>query len=73
MPEVAGLVEPGFEPVREAFEANLAEGRDVGAAVAVDLHGRPVVDLCGGRFDLAASAWSSGSAFPSPKRFESRP
>jgi CubicO group peptidase (beta-lactamase class C family) len=56
MPEVGGFVEPGFEPVRQAFEANLAEGREVGAAVAVHLHGRPVVDLWGGRFDLAGEA-----------------
>src|SRR6266567_5133785 len=48
---VSGTVAPGFEPVREAFERNFAEHGDVGAAVAVYRHGRPVVDLWGGLAD----------------------
>jgi len=46
-----GTVVPGWEPVRDAFEANLASGREVGAAVAVYHHGLPVVELVGGTFD----------------------
>ena len=46
-----GTVVPGWEPVRDAFEANLASGREVGAAVAVYHHGLPVVELVGGSFD----------------------
>jgi CubicO group peptidase (beta-lactamase class C family) len=47
----SGTVAPGWEPVRDAFEANLASGREVGAAVAVYRHGVPVVELAGGSFD----------------------
>jgi CubicO group peptidase (beta-lactamase class C family) len=41
-------VEAGFEGVRSAFEANLYEGRDVGASCCVYWKGRKVVDLAGG-------------------------
>lgn len=51
MPEIDGYTAPGFEPVAEAFAANFAEGSEVGAAVSVYLHGRPVVDLWGGLAD----------------------
>ena len=46
-----GTVKPGFEPVRDAFAANLSSGADVGAAAAVFIDGEPVVDLWGGYFD----------------------
>ena len=45
---IHGFVDAGYERVRDAFEANFAEDGDVGAAVAVYRHGRPVVDLWGG-------------------------
>lgn len=48
---VHGFVEPGFESVREAFAANLAEGLDTGASFAVVQDGRVVVDLWGGHAD----------------------
>ncbi|MFH8803025.1 serine hydrolase domain-containing protein [Streptomyces sp. NPDC017936] len=48
MTTIDGEVAPGFEPVREAFTANFARHGDVGAAVCVYRHGRPVVDLWGG-------------------------
>ncbi|MEU0566856.1 serine hydrolase domain-containing protein [Nonomuraea sp. NPDC005983] len=51
MTEIGGQTAPGFEGVREAFAANLAEGQEVGAAVGVYLHGEPVVDLWGGVAD----------------------
>jgi CubicO group peptidase (beta-lactamase class C family) len=50
---IEGVVEPGFEPVREAFAANFAERDDIGAAVCVYRDGRPVVDLWGGLADPA--------------------
>lgn len=51
--EIRGTVEPGFEEVRDAFEQNFTERGDVGAAFAVYVEGRPVVDLTGGvRTDL---------------------
>jgi CubicO group peptidase (beta-lactamase class C family) len=45
---VAGFVEPGFEPVRDVFEANFEHHGEVGAAFCVHRHGRIVVDLWGG-------------------------
>jgi CubicO group peptidase (beta-lactamase class C family) len=51
--DVQGTVEPGFEGVREAFERNFAEHGEVGAACALYVGGRPVVDLWGGVADAA--------------------
>ena len=51
MTEIHGFVQQGFEPVRDAFAENFAEGRDAGAAVTVYQHGRPVVDLWAGVAD----------------------
>jgi len=48
---VTGLVEPGFEAVREAFASNFERGREIGAAFCVHLEGRKVVELYGGSFD----------------------
>ncbi len=52
---VAGTVAPRFERVREAFERQLAEGKHVGAAVAVYHKGEPVVDIWGGLADQASA------------------
>src|SRR5713101_5311037 len=43
---------PRFSRVREAFEQNFASG-EVGAALAVTIDGRPVIDLWGGYADAA--------------------
>ncbi|MFD3413386.1 serine hydrolase domain-containing protein [Streptomyces cyaneofuscatus] len=51
MTTINGEVAPGFEPVREAFMANFTQHGDIGAAVCVYQHGRPVVDLWGGVAD----------------------
>ncbi|MFI6561151.1 serine hydrolase domain-containing protein [Streptomyces sp. NPDC050534] len=51
MTMIDGEVGAGFEPVREAFEANFSQRGDIGAAVCVYQHGRPVVDLWGGVAD----------------------
>ncbi|KOT44750.1 esterase [Streptomyces caelestis] len=51
MTTIGGETASGFEPVREAFEANFARHGDIGAAVCVYQHGRPVVDLWGGIAD----------------------
>jgi CubicO group peptidase (beta-lactamase class C family) len=48
-----GFVHDKFEPVREAFEANLASGADVGASFCATLEGETVVDLWGGYADEA--------------------
>ena len=48
---VTGLVEPGFESVRDAFTHNFERGRETGSALCVHVAGRKVVDVCGGWFD----------------------
>ncbi len=48
-----GFVDAGFEPVRDAFEKNFADGFEVGASFAVAIDGKPVVDLWGGFKDQA--------------------
>ncbi|WP_031509300.1 serine hydrolase domain-containing protein [Streptomyces megasporus] len=51
MADVQGTVADGWEPVRDAFRANLTERGDRGAAVAVYRDGQKVVDLWGGLAD----------------------
>jgi CubicO group peptidase (beta-lactamase class C family) len=46
-----GSADPAFAAVREIFEASFADGHNWGAAVAVVIGGRPVVDLWGGVAD----------------------
>ena len=61
MPAVTprGLVERGFEPVAEAFARGFEERGEVGAAVAVLVDGRPVLDLVGGTArDTPRAAWT---------------
>jgi CubicO group peptidase (beta-lactamase class C family) len=48
---IEGTCADGFEPVRDAFAANFADPGELGAAVAVVVDGRPVVDLWGGLAD----------------------
>jgi CubicO group peptidase (beta-lactamase class C family) len=48
-----GLCDARFAAVRDAFAANFAERGEVGAAVAVSVAGRVVVDLWGGWADHA--------------------
>lgn len=50
---VDGFTHDRFAPVREAFEANLASGADVGASFCATLEGETVVDLWGGYADEA--------------------
>ena len=50
---VQGLCEPGFARVREALAETLAAGSEVGAALAVYVDKRPVVDLWAGHTDAA--------------------
>jgi CubicO group peptidase (beta-lactamase class C family) len=51
--EIHGRCAPRFARVRDALEANLATGADIGASAAVYLDGEPVVDLWGGHLDTA--------------------
>ena len=54
--EIGGTAEPGFEGVAAAFRANFAEHGEIGAATAVYVGGRKVVDLWGGVADRATGA-----------------
>ena len=54
MTEIGGTVEPGFEGVAEAFSASFERHGEVGAAAAVYVGGRKVVDLWGGIADREA-------------------
>src|SRR3954468_8522643 len=66
---VHGECAPGFEPVREAFEANFRERGELGAAFTALRHGEVVVDLWGGwsgpdrtrewQPDTLANVWST--------------
>ena len=51
MTNIVGTIAPGWEPVREAFAANLANTEEVGAGVSAYYRGVQVVDLWGGWFD----------------------
>jgi CubicO group peptidase (beta-lactamase class C family) len=52
---IEGDCDARFGPVREAFAENFARRGDCGAAVAVTIDGKPVVDLWGGYADKALS------------------
>jgi CubicO group peptidase (beta-lactamase class C family) len=50
---IAGRCEPGFESVRDRFAENFRDYAEVGAALAVHVGGRLVIDLWGGMADRA--------------------
>jgi len=53
MAEIEGTCEAAFEGVRSVLSTQLDSGADLGASVAVFLHGEPVVDIWGGYCDEA--------------------
>lgn len=56
MTSIDGEVAPGFEKVRDAFQANFDNGSEVGAAFSAYHKGRKVVDLWGGVADQDTGA-----------------
>ena len=57
---VKGQCDPRFEAMRGILQANIDSGADLGASVAVVLHGEPVVDLWGGWADAEhTAAWEA--------------
>ncbi|MFJ5925953.1 serine hydrolase domain-containing protein [Kitasatospora sp. NPDC092948] len=67
--EIQGFTADGFAPVRAAFEGNFRQYGELGAAFALYLDGRKVVDLWGGdaRPEVGgrpapAVAWEAGTA-----------
>ena len=67
--QIRGFVADGFEPVRDAFAGNFRQYGELGAAFALYLDGRKVVDLWGGdaRPEVGARpdpavGWQEGTA-----------
>lgn len=59
MRPISGSVQPGFEPVADAFAGSFTT-EAMGAALCVYLHGRPVVELWGGLADArAGTPWAA--------------
>lgn len=62
---ISGHVSPGFEPVKEAFEANFDEGQELGAGFSAIIEGEIIVDLHGGWADRAKSKiWDANTIVP---------
>ncbi|MBP1685239.1 MAG: class beta-lactamase-related serine hydrolase [Deltaproteobacteria bacterium] len=60
--QLSGVVDPRFQRVREAFTENFASRGELGAAVAVIVDGRTVVDLWGGVVDRGTrQPWTSAT------------
>jgi CubicO group peptidase (beta-lactamase class C family) len=59
--QVHGQVADGWQPVRQAFEANFAERGEVGASVCIIHDGVTVVDLWGGTVDREGTPWAEDS------------
>src|SRR4051794_41772928 len=58
--EISGRCDDGFGAVKDAFAENFEREGDVGATVAVALHGELVVDLWGGHQDEAGAVPGQG-------------
>jgi CubicO group peptidase (beta-lactamase class C family) len=64
-PRVHGHVDDGFSAVADAFRSNLGERDEVGAACAVYVDGRAVVDIWGGHRDAERTlAWERDTMIP---------
>lgn len=62
---ISGSVAPGFEPVRDAFARNFADGHELGAGFAVWVGDEKVVDLVGGYRDRKGSEpWDAQTLCP---------
>jgi len=56
--DVQGTCDPRFSGVRDAFAAGFADGRELGASLAVEIDGRTVLDVWGGHADADRTrAW----------------
>jgi len=57
-PELHGICDERFAPVRDAFLANFAAGLELGASVCVTVDGEPVVDLWAGDTAPGGPQWA---------------
>ncbi len=53
MAELSGSCDPRFDAVREAVQANVDSGEEIGASIVLDLDGEIAIDLWGGFCDEA--------------------
>ena len=68
MTTIHGTIDPRFGTVRDAFASCFADGYEHGAAVAVMLDGRVVVDLWAGHADAARTKpWRRDTLVNVPK------
>lgn len=59
---IQGHCDPRFEPVRSCFEENFRERGEIGAAVAIHVAGKVVLDIWAGMADRAAKKpWSAST------------
>ncbi len=64
-PDISGTIANGFEPVRDAFSANFADGLEAGAGFCVYKDGACVIDLIGGTQDRRGDvAWQQDTLVP---------
>lgn len=62
---ISGFTAPGFEFVRDVFEANFAEDKELGAGFSAYLDGDLIVDLHGGYADRKKqTAWNERTIVP---------
>jgi CubicO group peptidase (beta-lactamase class C family) len=62
---MSNYVAQGFEPVLAAFEANFAEGLEIGAGFCALVEGEVVVDIVGGHADRAKTIpWTDQTLVP---------
>jgi len=59
---VHGHWDTRFDKVSDAFAQAITDGEEVGAAIAIDIDGEPVVDIWGGHADAArTTAWDENT------------
>ncbi len=62
---ISGHVASGLEPVREAFEANFSEDKELGAGFCAILNGEAIADLKGGWADRKKTrVWDDATIVP---------
>src|SRR6056297_1937329 len=62
---ISGFTASGFEPVRDAFEANFTEDKELGAGFSAYLDGELIIDLHGGYADRKKqTVWTEQTIVP---------
>ena len=62
---ISGHVSEGFEPVRDEFEANFSDDKELGAGFSAILNGELIIDLRGGWVDRKKTrVWDENTIVP---------